>query len=267
LAALVNESRDKRGDPPVPVSRQGASSSAVAPRPRERADLSGSSPGGERTAPKQSVSARPKGGELIVGRLTAHGRAHYQFRSDEDLSYYLKLLTSRGERTLWGKDLERAVTVSETRPKVGDLVGARRVGRRAVTVTARERDGEGRILRQEEHHAHRTRWVVEKVQFFAERARLARRVRDEQADVRESVRAHPELKSTFLSLRAAEAFAARRIADPNDRARFLELVRGAMAGSIQKGEPLPSVHLRDRRERTQQSPTKAISRKPEGPTR
>jgi len=213
------------------------------------------------------VSTRIRGGELIVGRLTAQGRAHYQFRSDEDLSYYVKLLTSRGERTLWGKDLERAVTASETKAKVGDLIGARRVGRRAVTITSRERDGEGRILKQQEHYAHRTRWVVEKVQFFAQRARLARQVRDEQSDVRESVRTHPELKSTFLSLRAAEAFAAQRIADPNDRARFLELMRGAMAGSIQKGEPLPSMRLRDRRERKQQTPTKNVSRKPEEPTR
>lgn len=202
-----------------------------------------------------------------MGRLTEHGRAPYQFRNGEDLSYYLKLLTSRGERTLWGKDLERAVSGSETRPKVGDLVGARRVGRRAVTITARQRDAEGRVVQQEEHHAHRTRWVVEKVQFFAERARLARQVRDEQADVRESVRAHPELKSTFLSLRAAEAFATQRIADPNDRARFLDLVRTAMAGSIRKGEPLPSVRLRDQRARVEAAPSKAPGPKREGPTR
>lgn len=267
MAKLVNESRDKRGDPSIPTSGQSPRSSAVPPRPPERTDLSGGSRPGGRTAPGRPLSTRTRGGELIVGRLTAHGREHYQFRSDEDLSYYVKLLTSGGERTLWGKDLERAVTASETKPKIGDLIGARRVGRRAVTVAARERDGEGRILRQEEHYAHRTRWVVEKVQFFAQRARLARQIRDEQSDVRESVRAHPELKSTFLSLRAAEAFALQRIADPNDRARFLELVRGAMAGSIQKGEPLPSVQLRDRRERTRENPTKPVTRKPDGPTR
>ena len=102
------------------------------------------------------------------------------------------------------------------------------------------------MIAQEERHAHRTRWVVEKVTFFAERARMARRLRDEQADVRESVRAHPELKSTFLSVRAAEEFAAKRISNPQDRERFLELVRGAMAGSIRKGEPLPSTSLRSR---------------------
>ena len=224
-------------------------------------------PGGSVTLNRGGSTRPSRGGQLVIGRLTEHGRAHYQFRAGEDLSYYLKLLTSQGERTLWGKDLERALTTGETKPKVGDLIGARRVARRAVTITSRERDAEGRIVRQQEHHAHRTRWVVEKVKFFAERARLARQLREEQLDLRESVRAHPELKSTFLSIRAAEAFADQRIADPKDRERFLELVRGAMAGSIHKGEPLPSVRLRDQRARTEATPSKKISSKHEEPTR
>lgn len=219
-------------------------------------------------APRPRDSTRPsRGGQLVVGRLTEHGRAHYQFRAGEDLSYYLKLLTSQGERVLWGKDLERALTTGETRPKVGDLVGARRVARRAVTITSRERDAEGRVVRQQEQHAHRTRWVVEKVKFFAERARLARQLREEQLDVRESVRAHPELKSTFLSIRAAEAFADQRITDPKDRERFLDLVRGAMAGSIRKGAPLPSVKLREPRTRSDTTSTQGAPPKREEPTR
>ena len=222
---------------------------------------------GKRPTPTRPADRRLRGGDLVVGRLTAHGRAHYQFRNGGDLSYYVKLLTSYGERTLWGKDLDRAISASETHPKVGDLVGARRVARRAITVTTRQRDDVGRVIRLEEHHVHRTRWVVEKVKFFADRALMARRVREEQADVRESVKAHPELKSTFLSIRAAEAFAAQRIADPADRERFLDLVRGAMAGSIHKGEPLPSVRVRDQRARSEGAPSKALSRKPEEPTR
>jgi hypothetical protein len=223
----------------------------------------------ETFAPRQNRdSTRPsRGGQLLIGRLTEHGRAHYQFRAGEDLSYYLKLLTSQGERVLWGKDLERALATGETKPRVGDLVGARRVARRAVTITTRERDAQGRVLRQEEHHAHRTRWVVEKVKFFAERARIARQLREEQLDVREAVRAHPELKSTFLSIRAAEAFADQRIADPKDRERFLELVRGAMAGSIRKGAPLPSVKLQDSRAHSGRTPTKLVPTKREEPTR
>jgi len=208
-----------------------------------------------------------RSGQLLIGRLKEHGPANYQFRAKEDASYYVKLLTSRGERVLWGKDIQRAIQDGETKPKVGDLVGARRVRREAVTVTHRQRDGEGRVVSQEERHAHRTRWVVEKVTFFAERARLARRLRDEQADIREAVRAAPELKSTFLSVRAAEEFAAKRIADPLDRERFLELVKGAMAGSIHKGEPLPSVRLKEGVKRPEPAQPTRPAPKRDDPTR
>ena len=94
------------------------------------------------------------------------------------------------------------------------------------------------------------------MQFFAERSRLARHVREDHVDVRETVRAHPELKSTFLSVRAAEEFAGRSIANPQDRARFLELVKGALAGSIQKGEPLPQVNLRKQKDGPQRRPSR-----------
>jgi len=123
------------------------------------------------------------------------------------------------------------------------------------------------VVSQEERHAHRTRWVVEKVTFFAERARLARRLRDEQADIREAVRAAPELKSTFISVRAAEEFAAKRIADPLDRERFLELVKGAMAGSIHKGEPLPSVRLKEGVKRPEPAQPTRPAPKRDDPTR
>jgi hypothetical protein len=189
-------------------------------------------------------------GDLLIGRLAAHGRANYQFRAAEEPSYYLKLLTSRGERVLWGKDLERALAEAETRPAIGDLVGARRASREAVTITTRQRDAAGQVVSQAERKAHRTHWVVEKVQFFAERARMARRLRDEQADVRESVRVHPELRSAFLSVRAAEEFASQRITNDADRAKFLDLVRGAIAGSIRQGEPIPSVRLRSEPKRS-----------------
>lgn len=207
-----------------------------------------------------------RGRDLELGRLQDHGAARYQFRVKSDPSYYVKLLTRNGERTYWGKDLERAITEGTTRPKIGDLVGLRRVTREAVTVTSRQRDAEGRVIAQEERHAHRTRWVVEKVSFFAERVKMARRVRDEQADLRESVRAHPELKSTFLSFRAAQEFAAKTIPDAQDRERFLELIRGAMASSIHKGEPLPTTSLRNRSPEPPAAPTAATPKR-EDPAR
>jgi hypothetical protein len=196
----------------------------------------------EASAPRRFTSRRS--GELLIGRLKDHGAANYQFRAKEDPSYYLKLTTSRGERILWGKDLQRALVEGETKPKKGELVGARRIRRELVTITTRTADKDGAVTTTEQR-AQRTRWVVEKVQFFAERARLARRLRDEQVDIKETVKAHPELKGTFLSVRAAEEFATARIKDPQDRERFLTLIKGAMTGSIRKGEPLPAVKLRD----------------------
>ena len=240
-------------------------------RPRERAKApytAVAEPDDPSVASPRRRQLNPRrGGGLLIGRLKDHGPATYQFRKDQDLSYYVRLLTSRGERTLWGKDLERAVKEGETRPKPGNLIGARRIGREAVTVTTRQRDAEGRVTAQEEHHAHRTRWVVEKVAFFAERARLARRLRDEQQDVREVLRERPELRSTFLSVRAAEQFAAQRIRDPKDRERFLELVKDAMASSVRKGEPLPSVSLRSPPERQKPPSSQQPARKREEPTR
>ena len=181
--------------------------------------------------------ARERDRGLVVGRLLAYGAAPYQFRSSEDPSFYVRLQTQRGERVLWGKDLARAIVAATTQPKIGDMVGARRIGREPVTVVAR--------ASQTEQQVHRNRWVVEKAGFFAERARLARQVRDAQADTRRAVQSQPELLSTFLTLRGARELAEKRIADPKDRERFVALVREAMASSIQKGEPLPAVRLRE----------------------
>jgi hypothetical protein len=225
------------------------------------------SEGSGQSTPRRGDLNPRRSGQLLIGRLTEHGAANYQFRAKEDQSYYVKVLTSRGERILWGKDLQRAIQEGQTQPKVGDLIGARRVRREAVTVTNRQRDAQGRVVAQEERLAHRTRWVVEKVVFFAERARLARRLRDEQVDIKETVKAHPELKSTFLSVRAAETFAERQIKDPKDRERFLDLVRGAMTGSIHKGEPLPSIRMKDGAKRQDTAPVIKPDAKPDDPTR
>jgi hypothetical protein len=196
------------------------------------------------TPPVRSRRASSEG-QLLTGRLIAHGAANYQFRRDEDLSYYVKLQTDRGERIVWGKDLERAIAESTTRAVVGDLVGVRRTAREAVTITQQERNQEGQVIRRSETQAHRNQWAVEKPAFFAERARLARRLRDEQLDASAAVREHPELKSTFLTLRAAQEFANQRIAEPKDRERFVEFVKGAIEDSIRKGAPLPTLRLRD----------------------
>ncbi len=194
-------------------------------------------------------------GRLIVGRLEAHGPAKYRFRPDQGRSYFLKVITNRGTHFVWGKDLERALTQSRTQPKIGSQIGVRRTGYETVAI----RDGTGeRIVR-------RNRWMVETTQFFAERAQLARRVRDAHADARAATKTHPELVSTFLSLRGAQAIAERRIADPRDRERFLALVREAMAKSIRKGKPLPDLRLREGSKQPDSTAVPLRSAKRDGP--
>lgn len=232
---VAPDGTDRNGD----ADRRAGGSTPPAP-------VTGTARGPTRSAPRP-VSRRAS--QLVVGRLQEHGRAPYQFRPNQDLSYYVKVLTIAGVKTLWGKDLERAIRAGETKPKAGDLIGVRRTAREAVTVVDRQRDAQGNILSQSEHHAHRSRWEVEKLQFFSERARRARLARDAHLDTREAVRQRPELRSTFLSLRAAEQLAAQRISNPEDRERFLKMVREAITASVQRGEPLPDVNLR------QKSPT------------
>ena len=203
-------------------------------------------------APTEARADRSRGEartELLVGTLLDHGREHYRFDPQEDLSYFVRVRNAEGTRTIWGKDLERAITHSLTQPEIGDAVGLRRVGAEKVTVRRRERDGDGQVIGEHALGAERHRWVVEKRGFFEERAAAAALVRDGSVDRRQVAGAHPELVGTFLQLRAAE-LAARRLRDPQDQRRFVALVRGALADAVERGDPLQPVRLRNRPART-----------------
>jgi len=202
---------------------------------------------------------------LIVGRLESHGPANYQFRADQSPSYFVKVVTNRGVEVLWGKDLARALAESRARPTIGSVIGVRLSGYERMTIPER-RDATGRIT-EPARLVKRNQWVVESPEFFTDRARLARRVRDAQQEARSAVKSHPELASTYLSLRGAREIAERRIADPQDRERFLNLVREAMAKSIKNGDPLPVVELRERPKSMLPRASSTRVQKPDAPSR
>lgn len=198
------------------------------------------------TASEGSKAGPPSGARgLLVGRLIDHGRESYQFDPRESMSYFLEIGTPEGKRTIWGKDLERAMKQSLTQPQIGDEIAMRRTGAEKVTVQRRERAADGRVIAEHEVGATRNRWVVEKREFFEARAAAAEVLRDPSVDRRKAVRQHPELVGTYLQLHAAQ-LAARRMRDPQDREKFVALVRGALADSVARGEPLQPVRLRDR---------------------
>jgi len=191
--------------------------------------------------------------ERISGTLLDHGRDTYRFDPHEPMSYFVRLKTSEGTRTIWGKDLERAVAQSLSRAATGDDVTLWSNGADSVTVKRRDRDSAGRLLDERDVAARRNRWVIERTDFLTARAAAAATLRDAAMDAKEGVRRHPELAGTYLQIRAAE-IAARAIRDPQDQKKFVEKVRGALASSVERGEPLQPVRLRERaatREREQ----------------
>jgi putative DNA primase/helicase len=77
-----------------------------------------------------------------VGRLLDHGPARYQHDQDADPSYFVVLGTPRGEKTIWGVDLKRAL--EEAQIERGADVLLSKVGHRDVTVPVLERTADGK---------------------------------------------------------------------------------------------------------------------------
>lgn len=189
--------------------------------------------------------APPDRPELITGRLIDHGSATYRHDPHERVSYFVRIETPKGEREIWGIDLQRALRESLTQPKPGDEVGLRSVRQESVTVPQARRDATGNIVGQDPLATHRNRWIVERKEFFQERAAAARTLRDLAVNPKQAARRHPELIGTYLQVHAAE-LAARRFRDPQDRERFVSRVRSALADAVARGEPLPPVRLREK---------------------
>jgi hypothetical protein len=224
---------------------------------RRNAISAGDSPVGPADMPPGRPDAETptpgRRGGLLTGKLIDHGRATYQHDTRQPMSYFVKLETSHGDRTIWGVDLERAFKESLSKPRAGEEVGLRAVRQDAVKVKRTARGADGKVAGMREFETHRNRWIVEKREFFEARAQAARTVRDATVAPKQAVKQYPELVGTYLQMRAAE-LAAKRFRDPEDRERFVAKVRSALADSVARGEPLPPVRLRERpKERTSQT--------------
>lgn len=98
-----------------------------------------------------------------AGRLVDHGAAPYENDPRNRRSYFATLETETGERrTVWGVDLERALTAAGAR--VGDRLALERTGSQVVTVDGRE--------------AERNSWKVAGVDELARRQLYDRLGRD-----------------------------------------------------------------------------------------
>ena len=103
-----------------------------------------------------------------TGKLLDHGPAKFNFNPKENDNYFVKLDTANGEKVIWGKDLERAI--SEAAVKKGDSVTLTRKGSEDVVVDRNKLDDNGRIVGKESIDAFRNKWEVKPVEIKVERS-------------------------------------------------------------------------------------------------
>jgi len=197
-------------------------------------------------SPPAARDRPPAEGEFIAGRLVDHGPAPYQHQPKQPMSYYARIETERGDREIWGVDLERAFRQSLSTPGLGDEVGVRAIGRDPVMVRAPRFDSEGKEVGQSELAVHRNQWSVEKMEFLKRRSAMAEVFRDAAVNAAEGVRQFPELEGSYLQLQLARAGAGERITSLEARAQFVDHLRGHLARTIEQGQSLEPVRLKAR---------------------
>jgi hypothetical protein len=232
LVRLIGRERDEGRDSPAPQS------TVPSERPRTQPTVA------EEAVRAESRSSAQAPDRVHTGRLIDHGSANYKHDARADLSYFVKIDTPDGERTLWGKELERAVAQSLSRAKLGHEVVVRQLGAKPITVIRAVRDEEGRIVDRTQVQTHLNRWSVERVDFLQERAEVAQIVRDPSIDAKTAAAKRPELAGTYTELHAAKLIAQELFAHPADRERFITRVREAIADEIERGEPLSAPRIR-----------------------
>ncbi|OTP75618.1 LPD7 domain-containing protein [Caballeronia sordidicola] len=104
-----------------------------------------------RTAPKQV-------GQSV---LLEHGAAPYKNDKDNADSYYVSYSDPDGAtKTVWGKDLERAVRDSGVQP--GDALTLENLGSRPVTVNRPVKDVDGKVIRIDQIDTRLNVWEIQK---------------------------------------------------------------------------------------------------------
>lgn len=182
----------------------------------------------------------------VTGVLLAHAAAPYRFDPMQRMSYYARIRTELGERTLWGADLERALAESRSNVRIGDEVVLRQRGARPVTVRVADRDTEGRLRGDKKILTQRMAWTVDRPEFLASLSRKAEILRDPELLAGAVLAQYPDLAGPLAGLRLAEKFARRVTPVVDDQERLVRAIRDTLADAIARGErvTLPTRRMR-----------------------
>jgi Large polyvalent protein-associated domain 7 len=182
---------------------------------------------------------------FLSGRLIEAGAAPYKFDDKENPSYFVKVQTDKGERTVWGVDLERALAESKTGVKPGDQVTIENQGSKPVTVKVPVRNQDGQVVSEKSLNTHRNAWVVEKPEYFDERAEKAAAFRNGDRAKQELVAQYPDLTNAIATMRLGELFAEKLIERPEDRRRVVNSLRETLADALERGETIQAPKIKE----------------------
>lgn len=104
--------------------------------------------------------------KVVIGTIINYGTAPYKFDESNNLSFYLNIRNGDTTRTLWGLDLERALT--ESSHDIEDEVAVYDRGKMPVQVMAKIRDAEGKVIRQEPRMVMKGAWHIGSLDEYIE---------------------------------------------------------------------------------------------------
>ncbi|MGF6872964.1 LPD7 domain-containing protein [Paraburkholderia sp. MM5477-R1] len=140
-SAAAQESDVTEPEKPARRARASAGAGRIADTPAgQRAHQSGRA-GPATPSPSPSPPLEQPVAGVTAGVLIAHGAAPFNHDAKQNPSYYATVRTVNGERTVWGLDLERAI--SEAGLQVGQHIELEKGGSRTVTSRQRQFDAQG----------------------------------------------------------------------------------------------------------------------------
>jgi hypothetical protein len=148
-----------------------------------------------------AASAGPRD-RAYVGEVLDYGAAPYQFKKDNTMSYFLVLKGANNGKPLWGKHLEDAIR--ESRTQIGDVVSAKVLSRKPVTVDEPVRDESGNITGKRKTTSLLATWKVDPYEPPRVHLPTDHVSRDTSTAPKEPVRNVPAERGAYAVKRARE---------------------------------------------------------------
>ncbi|MBS0341350.1 MAG: hypothetical protein JSS56_12550, partial [Proteobacteria bacterium] len=183
------------------TSQTGTSPDLHAPDQDQDQDQGSNTPD---TGPSVESRARPSGTRPVKGVLVAAAAAPYQFDPAQRMSFYVKVRTEVGDRTIWGADLERALAESSSQLRTGDQIVLTQRGTNPVSVKIPARNKAGDLVGEKRIVVQRARWSIETPEHVRDLQAQAKLVRTGEVVAVDSLDMYPGLAAAAAGVKLAE---------------------------------------------------------------